>query len=149
MDITKISKILLIITGITSCVACKKEPTENFPYAQVNVTLNLISNPIGAGTAIVCPNSSNQGALGKGIIVFNTGNYGDVNYIAYSALCTNYPKDTSAVVITSSGNEAQCPKCKSLFFLLDGSVLKGPAQYPLKQYSVSTISDGNTLVIQN
>ncbi len=143
----KQSLVLLII--ILSAISCVKEPAENFPYASVNVTVNLISFPIGIGTAVVCPNSTNQGALGKGIILYNAGSYGEVNYIAYSALCTYYPKDTSTIVINPDLNTAHCPKCKTEYFLLDGSVLNGPSKWPLKQYNVTVSSDGNSLIIQN
>lgn len=138
----KIIKILITGAVIFLCITCKKEPSENFPNVSVSLSVNLISNPIPVGTPVICPNSTNQGAAGKGIILYTADG---TNYLAFSALCTYYPKDTSAITI--NGFEGQCPKCKSIFNLIDGSVLHGPAQYPLKQYSV--LLDGNTLLIQN
>jgi len=151
MNNVKITKISIIIFLTFICITCKKEPSENFPYAQVSLSINLITNPIGIGTAIGCPNSANLctiGAAGKGILIYNSDG---ITYIAYAALCTNFPKDTSAVELNSTlgGDEAQCPKCKSRFLLTDGSVLNGPAKYPLKQYSVSDYNDGTSLLIQN
>jgi nitrite reductase/ring-hydroxylating ferredoxin subunit len=145
MNRVKITKIFITVFLMLTCITCKKEPTEVFPNASFSVSVNLITNNIGIGTADSIPNAAKLGAAGKGILVYNADG---ISYIAYSALCTNYPKDTSAVII--NGLIAQCPKCKSRFLLSeDGSVLNGVAKYPLKQYSVSVIDGGNTLVIQN
>lgn len=140
---------MLILTN----VKCEKIPAENFPYASVSLNVNLLTTPIGVSTGIVCPNSNNTGALGKGILLYNVDG---TSYLAYSRLCTNYPKDTAAVNFygntgqnLTSGNLVQCPKCKSIFYLTDGSVFSGPAKYPLKQYSVTVSADGNSLLIQN
>lgn len=141
---------IIIIIGILyfTNTTCKKEPVENFPYASVSISVNLTAYPIGIGTAIICPNGSNIGALGKGILIYNADG---TNYMAFSMLCTNYPNDTAAVALEPSGDIADCPRCKSKFLFSQSgcSILKGPAKYPLKEYSCTLSSDGTSLLIQN
>lgn len=69
-------------------------------------------------------------------------------FIAYDRHCTYQPEGTCGTVeVDSTGVKAFDPCCDSEFLLFDGSVLKGPANFSLKQYQTSF--DGIALRIFN
>lgn len=74
----------------------------------------------------------------SGIIVINTGGE---NFIALSSVCTH---EGCRVEYDSSENNIPCD-CHDSLFSTSGSVLRGPATQPLKQYQVSRT--GNILKI--
>ncbi len=115
--------------------SCKKE--DRIPYVPVNYQLYL-NNPElidlkTAGNYIYI-----TGGV-KGIIVY-TVYPGEYN--AYERNCSYKPFDKNAfVIVDSTGTLMVCQSCKSQFMLLDGSVIKGPASYPLLQYQTSVQND--------
>ena len=138
IHLSKIKKILIAGSLLLICVCCKKDTYQNFPYVYVEEVLPATTlSSLTIGSAISVPGGV------KGILIYQSGSY---EYLAFDRLCTNYPNDTCAVVI-NSGVFAVCPCCKSKFLLSDGSVLRGPAKYGLKQYSAAF--DGSRLNIRN
>jgi len=135
----KIKNFLILGLLILSCPNCNKDSTSNrVPYVPVNLIINandLLTIPIGATKSYPGGNDS--------IYVYHS----DLSsFIAYDRLCTNYPNDTSAVVTDiPGGTTATCPRCKSRFELIYGSVLKGPAPTPLKQYQANMV-DGRLYI---
>jgi cytochrome b6-f complex iron-sulfur subunit len=68
-------------------------------------------------------------------------NIGDGNFIALSSVCTH---QGCGVVYDSSSNNLPC-NCHGSLFSTTGSVLRGPATRPLKEYAVTR--EGNILTI--
>jgi len=81
----------------------------------------------------------------KGIIVYRLSME---DFVAYDRACPYHPYDECALIeMDHSGVILKDTCCGSEFNLLDGSVSKGPAEYPLKRYQ--TIFDGQILQISN
>jgi nitrite reductase/ring-hydroxylating ferredoxin subunit len=69
----------------------------------------------------------------KGVIVYRLSEY---EFTAFDRACPfdwDEP-DEPYVVVEDDGITMRCRKCKSLFNILDGGVIDGPARYPLRQY---------------
>jgi len=94
----------------------------------------------------------NQGFNNHGIVVYKSvipDEYGNYRYSAFDRTCT-YEPDYSCVVDTTGdfSGLVECGCCKSQYLLMyEGSVFKGPAVCPLKQYIC--IIDGDRLIIRN
>ena len=132
---------ILLITILFS--ACKKDDNSNIPLVAVNVTIN-INDP--AYNAIAVPGGwiyINGGS--RGIIIYRISN--DV-FNAYDRHCTYDSGNSCALVSVDATNITGLDDCcGSQFLLIDGSVTKGPANLPLKQYR--TTFDGSVLRINN
>lgn len=61
------------------------------------------------------------------------------SYYAFDAACTN--EINSSCRVDSKGATGTCSCCESQFIFVGGSVVKGPASAPLKQYNVSRFGD--------
>jgi len=134
-------RIFLLFIALFFCSTNCDEPTDYLPDVMVNIQIDPASlSQIGIGTASYCPIAGGV----KGIIIFRES---VDQFYAFERLCTYYPKDTCAISIDNSKVTATCPCCKSSFSLYDGTVLKQPARYPLKQYNSSIV--GNRLYISN
>jgi nitrite reductase/ring-hydroxylating ferredoxin subunit len=130
---TKINIFLITGSLLLCCLNCKKENTQQIPYVSVNLILSaneLLAIPIGSTKSYPGGNDS--------IYIYHS----DLNsYEAYDRLCTYYPNDTSRIVTDiAGGTTATCPRCKSKFELIYGSVVNGPARYPLRQYQTTVLS---------
>lgn len=126
-NISKVKKIFVFILFILSISTCKNEVIDVMPYVQVSVTVSFVeilaSLPIGSTLL-------KEGGYG-GLIIYRS----DIDqFVAFERLCTYYPNDTSSVVLDKSQATATCPKCKSSFFITDGSNFNGPAKLALRQY---------------
>lgn len=136
--------IKIVFAGIllVVCVTCKKDYYQSFPNIVVNISLSIDTDlsSLGIGSAMVSPIPGGV----KGIIIYRSDLY---EYAAYDRLCTNFPNDTCAVEIDDSKIIAESPCSGSKFLLIDGSVLNGPARYPLKRYT--TTIERNRLFISN
>mgnify|MGYP003877104357 CR=1 FL=1 len=146
---------------------CKKDNEfSEVPYAYVDIELNTINelSVIGVGQFILIRPSATYGQIvlydpyqnvtyppiggkftGKGIILYH---YGPDEWHAYDNTCTYLPQtDNAEVTIHKDSLYAVCPKCKSRFFLLDGSPAAGSvAPRPLKQYHTLIDEYGNLLI---
>ena len=130
----------LIVINLLILISCKKEYTP-IPVATVSqqLLLNLPNYISLTNTHGYCyiKNTNNDGV--KGLIVYNIGG----EFVAYD-LCCSYLPTTGTIQIVSPGfTTAQCINCGSVFSLLDGQVIKGPASYPLRAYNVSVTTDVN------
>ncbi len=140
--LTNVSKILGIsILFFIFFNACKKDdyiPIVNFNYyIDVNsVAYNSVKIP---GNAVYL-----DAAGYKGVIIHC--NYTN-EYVAFERACPYHAETEGAVVNIDGGSTAKCPLCKSEFSLYDGSVLKGPAERPLKWYNTNL--QGSILYVYN
>lgn len=78
--------------------------------------------------------------FGDVLVAFTTAS----NYVALSKICTH---EGNTVGYRKAQNDIQCPVHLSEF-TLTGSVKQGPAASPLKTYTVTVSTDGNTLTVK-
>jgi cytochrome b6-f complex iron-sulfur subunit len=78
--------------------------------------------------------------FGDVLVAFTTTS----NYVALSKICTH---EGNTVAYRKDQNDIQCPIHLSEF-TLTGAVKQGPAATPLKTYTVTVSSDGNTLTVK-
>ena len=117
---------------------CQKQYPVNIQYVKFDFTINILdpayANLQGVGgTAII-----NGGS--RGIIIYRVS---IDQFNAYERHCT-YDSDNACgkVSFDSSGivlvdDDCGGSGCGSKFNIIDGSILNGPAQYPLIQYTTS------------
>jgi Rieske Fe-S protein len=125
--------ILFFLAGIQGC---KDDYESTVPYVPVDFNLNptnLIELNIAGGSVYL----KNLGH--GGIIVFRDLTDDPNPFLAYDATCTYDLSPSCKVVVEEGSGLATCPCCGSQFVLFSasGSVTKGPATEPLKQYHTS------------
>jgi|TARA_B110000977_G_C10986805_1_gene458272 Rieske Fe-S protein len=136
-------RILLFIIVLLQIYSCDKDKYQ-FPDAYVNtylypnnVEFNGLNFP-GGSTYI------NGGV--NGILIFH-----DLfdNYIAYDRACTNEPLNSCEQIYINDDelNMLSCHCCDSEYFIFDGGVTQGPANYGLHRYKTSF--DGVRLRVYN
>ncbi len=144
--------IILLLVGM----ACNKErnnanpdPIKDVP---VNITINLALPAYfhlqNTGTYVF----ENGGA--KGVVLLH---HPDDNFYAFDRACSYEPNISSCsrLEIDTPYMQFRCgqstktgfQKCCDSKFFFDGSVVQGPASYPLKSYNVS--KSGNIIIITN
>ncbi len=124
-------------------LSCSKDKNESIPLVNVNVVIHtndpaFINLTVPGGWTYI-----NGGS--RGIIIYRVSNDA---FNAYDRHCTYEPENSCALVsvdVTNITGLDDC--CSSKFLLTDGSVTKGPANLPLKQYQ--TTFDGSVLRIFN
>ena len=115
---------------------CKKQYPVNIPYVKFDMTINVLDPTYvslqGVGGSIKINGGS------RGILVYRVS---IDQFNAYERQCT-YDTDNPCgkVDYDSSGillvdNDCSGAGCGSKFNMIDGSVVNGPAQYPLIQYT--------------
>jgi nitrite reductase/ring-hydroxylating ferredoxin subunit len=69
----------------------------------------------------------------NGVVVYRLSEW---EFTAFDRACPYDWDDSDAprVAVEDDGITLRCEKCKSLFQILDGSAIDGPAKYPLRQY---------------
>ena len=134
----KITILVLITLQIIN--SCEKPKEHIIPDVSVNIYLNLndaeYSSLLAPGGTMVV-----EGGL-NGIVIYRIT---ESKFGTYERTCPYNPDDNCEVDI--NGAIAKCPCCSSRFSLLDGSLIEGPAEWPLKEYSNSF--DGVYLFISN
>lgn len=131
----------LLISVLLS--GCKGYEHETIPSVKVNITIypdnvNYLSlNHIGGYVYLT-------GGV-AGIIVYRLD---QTTFMAYDRACSYDWEDTDAwICVADDGLTLVDENCGSRFNILDGSVINGPAQYPL--YFYKTTYDGRRLRIYN
>jgi nitrite reductase/ring-hydroxylating ferredoxin subunit len=142
---------IFIIIGIILLTACEKDKsatqnTDFFPPVNFDINVNLVlpdAAPLQNQGGFVYRDG--QGVGYKGIIIYN--NFDD--YLVFDRACP-YKVDSacSRIFMANNNSNFQCGSgtnrcCASEFFLSTGTVSKGPADRPLRQYYVS--KNGNYL----
>ncbi|WP_319479547.1 hypothetical protein [uncultured Draconibacterium sp.] len=106
-------------------------------WVGLNLDLGLYNELTVPGNSAYFPN---QGF--GGVIVYCEI---EGSYYAFDAACTNEINPSCRVA--NDGVVGKCSCCESEFIFIGGSVTKGPAAAPLKQYNTSL--NGNILRIYN
>jgi nitrite reductase/ring-hydroxylating ferredoxin subunit len=128
---SKYIKVLLILVPFLLLSGCEKEQYHPVPMVPVDFTINLEFQFMGLNSIGGYDNV--YGGFG-GIVIYRMS---IDQFTAFDRACTYDPRDNKARLITDNAPIATCPVCGSQFLLLDGSPIKGPAKYPLRQYRTS------------
>ena len=124
------ASLFVVPVVLTSCEDDNADPDGNNPDENVltiDLTEGKYSNLGTAGGSVIENN----------IIIINTGD----GYIALSSVCTH---NGCQVAYNHESGNLPCP-CHGSVFSSSGSVLEGPAESPLKTYTVS--QEGDILTI--
>ncbi len=128
---------------VTATGGCKKEDSK-VPYVDVNITINLDQPEYHdlrtTGGWLYLTGGS------RGLIVYRLSSD---EFKAYDRHCTYKPsEDCDPALVDSSDIKIVCRDCHgSQYSITDGTVIKGPANEPLREYSTSF--DGTLLRITN
>lgn len=106
-------------------------------WVGLNLDLGLYNELTVPGNSAYFPN---QGF--GGVIVYCEI---EGSYYAFDAACTNEINPSCRVI--NDGAVGKCSCCESEYIFIGGTVLKGPAAAPLKQYNTSL--SGNILRVYN
>ncbi len=137
-------KLFFALASLFLCItlSCKKSSSA-IPYVPVSIQINL-SNPdyftlkTPGGWLYVTGGS-------KGIVVYR---YDLSTFKAYDRHCPYHPEDAcSKIAVENSGLTAKDTCCGSVFQMMDGSIIGGPADRNMLEYKTSF--DGNILSINN
>ena len=132
---------LLIITAVV-VFSCRNQDPTGVPLVQVDIYLyannpSMIDVSVPGGWAYATGGS-------RGIIIYR---YTQDQFIAFDRHSTYLPENGCRTEVDSTFIQVADPCSESLWLIVDGSIINGPATFPLKQYQ--TTFDGNTLHIFN
>jgi len=142
-------KTLLFIIALFLFAACEKDKSASqnsdfFPPVNFDINVNLVlpdAAPLQVQGGYIYRDGQAVGY--KGIIIYN--NFDE--FLAFDRACP-YKVDSacSRIYMASNNTNYQCGNgnnrcCKSEFFLSTGTVSKGPAERPLRQYFVTRSGD--------
>ena len=121
----------ILVTALIFLAASCVDPNPNpIPRVPVNFYINpdevtyLNLNIIGGHEYLT-------GGV-NGIVVYRLGNW---EFTAFDRACSHdWDDPESRLWVEDDGITLRCQKCESLFKILDGDVITGPAKYPLRQY---------------
>ena len=133
---------VLIAFMVLIMVSCNKEDDHPVPYVRVDLEINVIhynlSNP-GMSAQF-------EGHGYRGIFVYRVSMD---EFRAYDRACT-YSPHTCTLNISEDNAVLVGAECsESVYSLLDGYPLEGPANYPLREYRTYFNSVSNRLTIRN
>jgi nitrite reductase/ring-hydroxylating ferredoxin subunit len=129
--------IMIIIGG------CKKENDNNVPNTPVDIYL-YTNNPSFVNVSVVGGWVYITGGV-RGILVYRKSN---TEFMTYDRNCTYQSSEPCATVVVDNTNIIATDSCcNSRFSIYDGSVVQGPASFPLRAYN--NTFDGNVLHIYN
>ncbi len=139
---------IILITFLT--FSCSKDSVDIIPNVRFTAEINL-DNPqySGSNPFIVKPSSTNKYVGVNGVVVFELT---PTEFYAFDLMCTHQHEKTGAFfaeVVNQGDVILACPECGSEFNVAAeyGSVIKGPAKWPLKRYQTSV--SGSILRIWN
>ncbi|MDD2562672.1 MAG: hypothetical protein PHU27_00455 [Salinivirgaceae bacterium] len=141
---SKVQRYLLLSTFILF-LGCKNEQSP-VPRGINPITINLTLpefNSFVINTSI----HITGGASGLGIVVYR---YSQNEFKAYDRMCPSTThQDWIKLINKENSVFMECPECKSRFYLFDGSVIQGPAQFYMSEYSTYYNQTTGILTIGN
>lgn len=144
--IKSLKTVLLGLLILVATNGCKDDYSSVVPYVHVDLTINptnIIELNIPGGSFYF----GNKGY--GGIIIFRDATDSSNPFLAYDATCTHEVSSTCKVVATDTSGLVKCSCCGSQYILFsgNGSVTKGPATEPLRQYQ--TFFNGSLISVRN
>jgi len=132
---------LLIITAAV-VFGCKKQDSSGIPLVPVDIYL-YANNPVMIDVSVPGGWEYITGGS-RGIIIYR---YTPDQFVAFDRHSPYMPENGCKTMVDSTNIQVSDPCSESMWLIVDGSVLNGPAGLPLKQYQ--TTFDGNQLHIFN
>jgi nitrite reductase/ring-hydroxylating ferredoxin subunit len=137
--------------------SCVKDKGNAFPYVFVNITINLYSDPefthlqADGNSQIILSSMLGITSLGygnKGLVIYNASGG---EFYAFDATCPYDLPEINGVEMTGTSGIVECPKCHSRYGLSSYGMptVKGPATYPLHEYSAYYFPSTRDLNIRN
>jgi hypothetical protein len=130
-----ITLLMMIVVGFSGC---QRQYPVNIPYVTFDYTINIFDpafvNLQGVGGSVYIEGGS------RGILIYRVS---IEQFNAYERHCTHDTEnpcgkvsfDNSGIILVD--DDCSGSGCGSKFNVIDGSVINGPAQYPLIQYNTS------------
>jgi nitrite reductase/ring-hydroxylating ferredoxin subunit len=137
-----LSSFFILFTTLFFNGCNQSEVIPSLPNVPVNIRLN-INNPSNFDLGVIGGWQYVNGGSG-GIVVYR---FDENTFKSYDRHCTYQPENYCIVAVDSTNFALEDPCSGSRFALSDGSVMNGPASYPLLQYS--TTFDGVFVQISN
>ena len=144
MQLSKIFFLLFVLLAGAEFFSCKKRgdnsvipnvPVDIYIYTTDPVFFNL---QVAGGWEYISGGS-------RGILIYRASNS---DFMAFDRHCPYMPENTCGQIEVSATNVSAIDSCcDSQFSIIDGSIQKGPAAMPLKQYQ--TTFDGTVLHVYN
>ncbi|MFP4064047.1 MAG: hypothetical protein ACLFN2_05295 [Bacteroidales bacterium] len=127
---------------------CDKEREHPVPYVRVSVSFNVLHYNLSApGLSAQFSRQDLGGNAGyQGIIVYRLS---PDEFRAYDRACPSAPHNCIVSIDEDNAVLAFSPASESRFILTDGSVVEGPARFPLRQYQTTFDPNTNRLRITN
>lgn len=140
-----VQTIILLIFTLLTTNSCTKDNNDVVPNVYVNIDVYL-SDPLYVSLNAVGSSVYVAGGV-KGIILYRRSND---EFVAYERNCTYQPLNSCAKVSVDAANNTMIDTCcGSKFRLVDGTVTKGPAARPLKEYQYTYNSTNAVVHIYN
>lgn len=138
----KYTKIISILSVILFALACRKNE-QYIPNVNVDIYININNPSYFHLTSISGWDTINGGS--KGLIAYRAS---QEEIIVYDRHCTYKPDESDCAAASVNSDNVTVDCCDGSKYLLnDGSVLNGPANFPLHRYR--TTFDGTILHIFN
>jgi len=121
----------LILFGILFCMAASCEKNDH-PFIP-NRPVNFVIYPNEAAYLNLNYHGGYEYFTGgvSGIVVYRLD---DWTFTAFDRACPYDWDSPDSWIWVENGITLRCQECNSLFNILDGGIISGPAKYPLKRY---------------
>ena len=141
----KYNKLILVFVSLFALVSCDDDQRHPVPDVYVDFEFNIIHyNLSGPGSAHQFSRDESGGY--QGIIVYRVSMD---EFRAYDRACPCDPHNCKVSIDPEDNWYATDPCCNSVFLLLDGTLVEGSAQFPLKEYRARFNPQTNRLRISN
>ena len=142
---------ILLVAALFAAVSCKKKAKpvqDNIPYQTVNVTI-YPNDPLYFKLGTVGGWVYIRGGV-NGIIVYRKAQNSGADFVAIERTSTQLPDNSDAAVKVQSDNFTLKDTISgSRWQIVDGTVISGPAQLPLRLYSAFYETGSGALIIRN
>jgi len=144
--------ILIIVLNLGSCKK-RNEQNQQVPYVPLVPDIILYASdpeffPLNVSSGYLYRNGASRGIIIYRASVFSDNT--DNGFRAYDRHCPYDVNNPEGIISIDSTNSfvGKCKSCGSEFVLFNGSVNKGPAQFPLRTMRIVDW-DGNRLFIRH
>ncbi len=142
---------ILLITALSIGISCKKKAKtvqDNIAYQTVNVTM-YPNDPLNQALTVVGGWIYYRAGV-NGIIIYRKAQNSAADFVAIERTSTQLPDNPDAAVkVQSDGFTLKDTISGSKWQIVDGAVIGGPAQLPLRLYSTFYDNASGALTIRN
>ncbi len=138
--------LLILFAAMPSLLSsCDKDREHPVPHVLVNFNFNIIHYNLNSPGMSHQFSRSESGGY-QGIIVYRVSMD---EFRAFDRACPCDPDNCMVSLLEDDNLRASDPCCGSVFLVIDGSVVEGSSNYPLKQYNAIFDPSTNRLTIRN